>query len=201
MSETVKNIVLIGVGGQGTILFSNILTTALVAAGYDVKMSEVHGMAQRGGSVSTQIRYGKKVYSPLIGIGEADILLAFERMEAVRGAEYLKEGALVIVNDYAIMPPPVASGKEVYPDNCIEALEKKFKVTSFNAAAVAEELGNTRVMNIVMLGAMAELLQLEELDWEAALRENIPERFLALNQEAFQRGRELARTKEEVHAS
>ncbi|MDD2426829.1 MAG: indolepyruvate oxidoreductase subunit beta [Eubacteriales bacterium] len=199
MSEAVKSIVLIGVGGQGTILVSNVLTSALVAAGYDVKMSEIHGMAQRGGSVSTQIRYGQKVYSPLIGAGEADLLLAFERMEAVRGAAYLKEDALIIVNDYAIVPPPVASGKASYPDNCIEALSNKFKVISFNAARVAEELGNSRVMNVVLLGAMAEVLQLDSLDWDTALKENVPELFIETNQKAFKRGRELARSEEKAY--
>ncbi len=200
MSEAVKSIVLIGVGGQGTILVSKVFTSALVTAGYDVKMSEIHGMAQRGGSVSTQIRYGKKVYSPLIGVGEADILLAFERMEAVRGAVYLKKDALIIVNDYAIIPPPVASGTAVYPDNCIASLREKFKLIAFNAAEVAEELGNTRVMNVVLLGAMAEVLQLDNLDWDTALKENVPERFVEINQEAFKRGRELACTEEEVYA-
>ncbi|NLC40043.1 MAG: indolepyruvate oxidoreductase subunit beta [Clostridiaceae bacterium] len=200
MSEAVKSIVLIGVGGQGTILVSNVLTSALVTAGYDVKMSEIHGMAQRGGSVSTQIRYGKKVYSPLIGVGEADMLLAFERMEAVRGAVFLKKDALIIVNDYAIVPPPVASGKAVYPDNCIDALRDKFKLIAFNATRVAEELGNSRVMNVVLLGAMAEVLQLDDLDWTTALSENVPERFVEINQEAFKRGRELARKEEEAYA-
>lgn len=201
MSEAVKTIVLIGVGGQGTILVSNVLTSALVAADYDVKMSEIHGMAQRGGSVSTQIRYGEKVYSPLIGIGEADILLAFERMEAVRGAAFLKNDGLIIVNDYALVPPPVASGKAVYPDNCIDALREKFKVIAFNAAEVAEELGNSRVMNVTLLGAMAEVLQLDNLDWETALNENVPEHFIEINQQAFKRGRRLARKEEEIHAS
>ena len=200
MSETVKSIVLIGVGGQGTILVSKVLTTALVTAGFDVKMSEIHGMAQRGGSVSTQIRYGKKVYSPLIGVGEADILLAFERMEAVRGAALLKKDALIIVNDYTIIQPPLASGTAVYPDNCIDALREKFKLIAFNAAQVAEELGNPRVMNVVLLGAMAEVLQLDKLDWEPALKENVPERFIEINQEAFKRGRELARSEEEAYA-
>ncbi|NLC27013.1 MAG: indolepyruvate oxidoreductase subunit beta [Fastidiosipila sp.] len=196
MSKSVTNIVLIGVGGQGTILVSNILTSVLVAAGYDVKMSEIHGMAQRGGSVSTQIRYGEKVYSPVIGMGQADILLAFERMEAVRGVPFLKKDALLIVNDYAVIPPPVASGKAVYPDNCLEALKEQFKVISFNAAEVATELGNSRVMNVILLGAMAEVLQLDYLDWDTALSQNVPERFIELNHQAFKRGREMAGYKE-----
>lgn len=196
MSKSVTNIVLIGVGGQGTILVSNILTSVLVAAGYDVKMSEIHGMAQRGGSVSTQIRYGEKVYSPVIGMGQADILLAFERMEAVRGVPFLKKDALLIVNDYAVIPPPVASGKAVYPDNCLEALKEPFKVISFNAAEVATELGNSRVMNVILLGAMAEVLQLDYLDWDTALSQNVPERFIELNHQAFKRGREMAGYKE-----
>ena len=133
MNNDVRTIVLAGVGGQGTILVSRVLTTALIDAGYDVKMSEIHGMAQRGGSVSTTVRYGKKVESPLVGKGAADILVAFEQMEAVRTAPVLKKDGIIVVNDYKIMPLPVASGAAAYPDNYIEVLSKAFRVIAFIA--------------------------------------------------------------------
>lgn len=131
--DKVTSILLTGVGGQGTILVSRILTQGLIRAGYDVKMSEVHGMAQRGGSVSTQVRFGRKVYSPIIGRGEADIMVAFEKMEAVRYAEFLKPGATVIVNDYEIMPMTVASGLAEYPEGAIEAVKAGFRTVAVKA--------------------------------------------------------------------
>ncbi|HHV41554.1 MAG TPA: indolepyruvate oxidoreductase subunit beta [Clostridiaceae bacterium] len=190
-TNEVTNIVLIGVGGQGTILVSRIITYALTEAGYDVKMSEIHGMAQRGGSVSTQIRYGKKVYSPIIGQAEADILIAFEKMEALRGSSYLKPGNTIIVNDYEIMPLPVAVGKVDYPDKILEELASHYKTIVINAGEAAKKLGNSRVMNVVLLGAMVEACKLNNLDWQAALRENIPTRYLDVNQMAFEHGRQL----------
>lgn len=189
----VKSIVLIGVGGQGTILVSKVLTTALMHAGYDVKMSEIHGMAQRGGSVSTQVRYGTDVHSPLVGRGGADILVAFERMEALRGLDYLKPDGIVVMNDYKIVPPPVASGKATYPEHIIEKISEKTTVIAFNAGEEAIRLGNPRVMNIVLLGAMAEAFEMEDLDWDRALKETIPERFIDLNLKAFRVGREMAK--------
>ncbi|HHW93449.1 MAG TPA: indolepyruvate oxidoreductase subunit beta [Clostridiaceae bacterium] len=193
MNNDVRTIVLAGVGGQGTILVSRVLTTALIDAGYDVKMSEIHGMAQRGGSVSTTVRYGKKVESPLVGKGAADILVAFEQMEAVRSTPVLKKDGIIIVNDYKIMPLPVASGKAEYPDNYIEELSKVFRVIAFNAGQAAIELGNARVMNIILLGAMVEAFEMGRLDWDSALEKQVPPRYLDINRKAFELGRSMAR--------
>lgn len=193
MNNDVRTIVLAGVGGQGTILVSRVLTTALIDAGYDVKMSEIHGMAQRGGSVSTTVRYGKKVESPLVGKGAADILVAFEQMEAVRSTPVLKKDGIIIVNDYKIMPLPVASGKAEYPDNYIEELSKAFRVIAFNAGQAAIELGNARVMNIILLGAMVEAFEMGRLDWDSALEKQVPPRYLDINRKAFELGRSMAR--------
>ena len=184
----VKSVLLVGVGGQGTILMSKVLTRGLIAAGYDVKMSEVHGMAQRGGSVSTQVRYGEKVYSPLFGEGAADVLVSLERMEAVRWASYLKPDGIAIVNDYKILPMTVASGAVSYPEGTVEAMQKTFKTVAFDAAKLAEEAGNGRTMNIVLFGALIRALGLEEIDWKAILRESIPEKFIDANLKAFELG-------------
>lgn len=183
-----KSILLAGVGGQGTILMSNVFTAGLVAAGYDVKMSEVHGMAQRGGSVSTQIRYGSKVYSPIIGRGEADVLVAFEKMEAVRYAEFLKPSGMAVINDAEIIPLPVASGATKYPDGVAEAMQKAFSVRIVPASRLAEKLGNVRCTNIVLLGALAGVLELDNIDWKAALTETLPPKILKLNLDAFEAG-------------
>ena len=183
-----KSILLAGVGGQGTILMSKVLTQGLVSAGYDVKMSEVHGMAQRGGSVSTQVRYGTKVYSPIIGRGEADVLVAFEKMEAARYAEFLKVSGTAVINDYAIMPLPVATGMMDYPVATIEAMQMAFPVLVIPASRIAEELGNPKCMNIVLLGALVNAFHLEQIDWNAALEAAIPPKALAINLKAFQAG-------------
>ncbi len=193
MNKDVRTIVLAGVGGQGTILVSRVLTTALIDAGYDVKMSEIHGMAQRGGSVSTTVRYGKKVESPLVGKGAADILVTFEQMEAVRSTPILKNDGIIIVNDYKIMPLPVASGRAEYPDNYIEKLSEAFRVIAFNAGQAAIELGNARVMNIILLGTMVEAFEMDRLDWDSALEKKVPPKFLDINRKAFELGRSMAR--------
>jgi indolepyruvate ferredoxin oxidoreductase beta subunit len=192
MSDDVKSILLSGVGGQGTILVSSILTKGLVRAGYDVKMSEVHGMAQRGGSVSTQVRYGTKVHSPIIGKGGADFLVAFEKMEAVRYAPYLKANGLAIVNDYETPPLPVSSGLASYPKGLIEAMSAAYRTIVVDAAAVALKLGNPRVMNIVLFGAMVKALGMTEIDWEAILREQIPAKVIEVNILAYRAGLEIA---------
>lgn len=189
----VKTILLAGVGGQGTILVSRILTQALIDAGYDVKMSEIHGMAQRGGSVSTTVRYGEKVDSPLIGKGAADVLVAFEEMEAVRWSDWLKPEGVIVVNDYRIPPLPVASGAADYPDHCISELESAFRTIAFDAGDQAVKLGNARVMNVILLGAMAEGFGMDEFDWDSALERHVPDRFLEINRQAFETGRKLAR--------
>lgn len=184
-----KSILLAGVGGQGTILMSKALTAGLVSAGYDVKMSEVHGMAQRGGSVSTQVRYGEKVYSPIIGRGEADVLVAFEKMEAVRYAEFLKPSGAAVINDIEIMPLPVATGAAEYPQGAVEAMRKAFsQVLVIPASAIAEKLGNPKCMNIVLLGALVRAFRMEAIDWKAALTETIPPKALGMNLAAFDAG-------------
>ena len=187
----VRNILLCGVGGQGTILTSRILTEGLIRAGNDVKMSEVHGMAQRGGSVSTQVRYGEKVYSPLFGKGQADVCVSFERMEAVRYAEYLKPDGLFIVNDYRLTPMSVAAGAAEYPENAVKAVAASFRTIVVPAADIAEGLGNARTMNIVLLGALVRELGIGGLsgnDWEEVICSVVPERFQGINLEAFRTG-------------
>jgi len=184
----VKSILLVGVGGQGTILVSKLLTRGLILAGYDVKMSEVHGMAQRGGSVSTQVRFGKKVYSPLVGPGQADILVSFEKMEAVRWAEYLKPNGVAVINDYAIPSLPVAIGAVPYPEGTVEAMAGRFKTISFDAAQVAGELGNPRVMNVVLFGALVRAMGLSDIDWEQVLRDQLPGKVLDINLKALKAG-------------
>lgn len=186
---TTKSILFVGVGGQGIILASKILTEGLVKFGYDVKMSEVHGMAQRGGSVTTQVRYGEKVYSPLIGNGEADVIVAFEKLEAARWISYLKKGGSMVVNDYEIHPMPVQIGKEAYPENLLEALQEKVgSVRSLKAAEMAQGLGNIKSQNIVLLGALIKALGLTDLDWEQVIRENMPEKLQELNVRAIKAG-------------
>lgn len=191
MSE-VKSILLVGVGGQGTILVSKLLTQGLIQAGFDVKMSEVHGMAQRGGSVSTQVRYGKKVYSPIIGEGAADILVAFEKMEAVRWANYLKPEGIAVINNYAIPSLPVAIGAVEYPEGCVEAMQKCFKTIAFDAADVAEKVGNARTMNVVLLGALVKAFDMTDIDWKTVLCDNLPAKVLEVNLKAFKAGMELS---------
>ena len=184
-----KSILLVGVGGQGIILASKILTEGLLRFGYDVKMSEVHGMAQRGGSVTTQVRFGEKVYSPLIGIGEADVVVAFEKVEAARWISYLKEGGGLVVNDYEIYSMPVLLGKEPYPENVLEKLKDRIeKLKIINAAETAEKLGNIKTQNIVLLGALIKALGLENMDWAQVVKDNLPEKMQEINIKALKVG-------------
>ena len=185
-----KNILLVGVGGQGTILVSKILSTGLMEAGYDVKMSEIHGMAQRGGSVSTQVRYGEKVYSPIIGIGDADILVTFETMEAIRWLEYLKPSGVVVINDYKIPSAPILSGKADYPEGIIELIQEKANTKVINAAEIAENLGNSKVMNVVLLGALVKSMKLTDIDWENVIKNTVKEQFADINIKALYAGME-----------
>ncbi|MBQ8589043.1 MAG: indolepyruvate oxidoreductase subunit beta [Firmicutes bacterium] len=189
MSET-KNILLVGVGGQGTILASKILSMGLLEAGYDVKMSEIHGMSQRGGNVSTQIRFGEKVYSPIIGKGEADIIVAFETMEALRWIEYLKIGGKMVINDHQIPSVPIQMGVAQYPEGILEELASKADVSVFKASQIAEELGNAKATNIVLLGALVKALDMPHIDWEQAIRDNVKKGFEELNIKAFNAGAE-----------
>lgn len=188
-----KSALLAGVGGQGAILAAKILITGLMRAGYDVKMSEVHGMSQRGGSVSTQVHWGEKVYSPVIGPGAADIVAAFEKMEAVRYAAFLKPGGVAVINDYEIPSSTIAAGLCQYPQGCLEAMEANFKCVTLNAGQIAIGLGNAKCMNVVLFGAMTLALEMNDIDWEAVIRDTVPPRFLELNLAAYRAGREAAR--------
>jgi indolepyruvate ferredoxin oxidoreductase beta subunit len=191
MDET-KTILLAGVGGQGTILVSKVLTQGLIDAGFDVKMSEVHGMAQRGGSVSTQVRWGTKVHSPIVGKGGADVLVAFEKLEALRYAPFLKPSGILVVNEYEILPLTVSSGTETYPQGVVEALQAKFRTIAMDAASIAREVGNPRTMNVVLLGAMVVALGLGGIDWGKALIAQVPEKARAVNLAAFAAGKAAA---------
>jgi len=184
----VKSVLLVGVGGQGTILATKILSAGLVDAGYDVKMSEVHGMAQRGGSVTTQVRFGEKVYAPIIGKGQADILVSFEAMEAIRLLEFLNPKGKVVVNDFKIPSAPILMGNADYPEGIIEKLKQKVDTNVLDAGKIAEELGNPKTMNIVLLGALVKAMNLTDIDWERAIRENVKEQFIDINIKAFNEG-------------
>lgn len=184
----VKNILLVGVGGQGTILVGKILSNGLMDAGYDVKMSEVHGMAQRGGSVSNQVRYGKKVYSPIIGKGQADILVSFESMEALRWLEYLKPDGKAVVNDHRIPSAPILMGKSDYPEGVLEVIQSKVDTSVIKAAEIAEQLGNAKTMNIVLFGALVKGMALSGIDWEAVIRKNVKASLGDINIAAFRAG-------------
>jgi len=186
-----KNILLVGVGGQGTILASKLLTTGLMDAGYDVKMSEIHGMSQRGGSVSSQVRYGEKVESPVIETGSADILVAFEKMEALRNLNYLKPDGKVVVNDYEINSMPILSGKAEYPENSFEILKSKAKTIIIDAAGESEKLGNSKVMNIILLGTIIKTMGLEEINWNKILKDNIKPKLVDINIKALEVGMKL----------
>ncbi len=179
---------LVGVGGQGTILVGKILSTGLLEAGYDVKMSEIHGMAQRGGSVSNQGRYGQKVYSPIIDKGQADILVAFETMEAVRWSPFLKNGGQLVVNDYQIPSAPILTGQVDYPEGLLEAMAAKVPTTIIKAGDIAEQLGNPKVMNIVLFGALIKKMGLNDIDWEAQIKANVKPSFIDLNLKALEAG-------------
>ena len=187
-----KNIMLVGVGGQGTILASKLLTTGLMEAGYDVKMSEIHGMSQRGGSVSSQVRYGENVQSPVIEIGGADILVSFEKMEAMRWLKYLKPEGKIVVNDYEIDSMPILSGKVDYPSQIIEELKGKVHTTVVDAAKYAKELGNPKVMNVILLGTLIKAMGLEDINWNKIIKDNVKPKFVALNIKAIEVGMSLA---------
>ena len=184
----VKSVLMVGVGGQGTILAGKILSMGLMAAGYDVKMSEVHGMAQRGGSVTNQVRFGDKVFSPIIGKGQADILVAFEMMEAMRWLEYLKPGGKVVVNDYRIPSGPILIGNCDYPENVLAGLRAKANTTVIKAGEIAKKIGNARTMNLVLFGALVKGMNLTRIDFETEIAGNVKPETLKLNLEAFRAG-------------
>ena len=184
-----KSVILVGVGGQGAILTAKILVNGLISKGYDVKMSEVHGMSQRGGSVSTQVHFGDKVYSPVIGKGAADIMVAFEKMEAVRYADFLNPDGIAVINDYALQSATTSAGLAEYPEGCVEAMQSAFKCHVFDAAGIAASLGNPKCMNVVLFGAMTAVLGMDDIDWEKIIRETVPEKFVDLNLRAYWAGR------------
>lgn len=186
--SNVKNILLVGVGGQGTILASKILTAGLIEAGYEVKMSEIHGMSQRGGSVSTQVRFGNKVDAPIIGKGQADVIVAFEKMEALRAAPFLKKNGKMVVNNFEIPSMPILTGVAEYPQGILKELSEKVDVIEIKAAEEAERLGNVKAMNIVLLGALVKAMEVEGIDWNKAIKANVKKGFEELNIKAFEAG-------------
>ncbi len=185
-----KNILFSGVGGQGILLASELTAAGLLTSGYDVKKSEVHGMAQRGGSVTAQLRYGTKVYSPLIEPGGADIQMAFEEMEAVRYLPYLHKGSIVIVNTQHILPPSVATGQAVYPDKVLdELLRRDIRVIAVDAFTIAKEAGEVRTANVALVGALSVHLPVDQTVFEEIIEARVPERFREENMKAFAAGR------------
>lgn len=184
------NIMVVGVGGQGTLLTSRIIGKTALKHGFDVKLSEVHGMAQRGGSVVTFIRYDKKVYEPVVEEGTADVLIAFEKLEAFRYAHFLKKDGILIVNDCRIDPMTVVVGAKTYPENIIENLSKVHKVCSIDGGQVAKELGNSKVLNSVVLGLAAKHIGFKKEDWIDVLQETVPPKTVELNTLAFKTGYE-----------
>ena len=186
-----KNIMIVGVGGQGTLLASRILGNTVINEGYDVKVSEVHGMSQRGGSVVTYVKYGEKVYSPIIDCGEADIILAFEMLEAYRALPYLKKGGKMIVNSQSIDPMPVIIGAMEYPENIKEKLEDKIDLLTVDALKCAKEAGNAKAVNVVLIGVMAKLTDIPYENWIETIKTTVPPKFLEVNLKAFEAGYNL----------
>jgi len=192
MSERVTNILLVGVGGQGILLASEILSETFMLAGFDVKKSEIHGMSQRGGSVVSHVRYGREVFSPLVPEGEGDILFGFELMETYRYLPLLKRGGSVVVNDLEIPPSSVLMGKEAYPQNLAEKIREQFPdFLLVDGQGLAREAGNLRAANTVLLGAVSRRLDIAEEFWLQALERMVPAKALDVNRKAFQLGRQL----------
>ena len=186
------NIILTGVGGQGILMASEIISEAATMAGYDVKKSEVHGMAQRGGSVNSHVRFGEKVYSTLVMKGDCDLLLAFEKLEAVRMADFVKDDGNTIVNNQQINPSTVISGAAVYPDSIEESLKERFEAVTFvDALSIARQSGNIRTANTVMLGAASKLLDIPADAWEKAIAKRVPERAIEANLKSFEMGLQI----------
>ena len=186
-----KNIMIVGVGGQGTLLASKLLGRILLTKGYDIKVSEVHGMSQRGGSVVTYVRYGDKVYSPVVDKGEADVILSFELLEAARWAEYLRPDGVIITNTQQIDPMQVITGKAEYPAEIPEKLRSLgLRVDAFDALSLAEAAGTSKAVNIVLLGRVSRSFDFTEEEWMQAIEQSVPAKFLEVNKKAFLLGRE-----------
>ena len=192
MSEPITNILLVGVGGQGILLASEILSETFMLAGFDVKKSEIHGMSQRGGSVVSHVRYGKEVFSPIVPEGEGAILFGFELMETYRYLSLLKPGGTVVANDLCIPPPSILMGHEVYPENLADRIKEQFPdFLLVDGQKLATEAGNPRAANTVLLGAVSKRLDIAEEFWMAALRKMVPPKALEINKKAFLMGRSL----------
>lgn len=188
-----KNIMIAGVGGQGTLLASKVLGSLFLSQGYDVKVSEVHGMAQRGGSVVTYVKYGEKVHSPVITQGEADVLISFEQLEAARWVSYLKKGGVLLTNTQQIDPMPVITGAASYPQDIVGKLKALgADVRAVDALALAEQAGSAKAVNTVLIGLFSRLVDFPEETWQEAMEACVPPKFLELNREAFRLGREAA---------
>ena len=187
----VKNIMIVGVGGQGTLLTSRILGGLAIEGGYDVKLSEVHGMAQRGGSVVTFVRYGEKVAEPIVEEGQADVIIAFERLEALRYSHFLKEGGALILNDWRIDPMPVVIGAAEYPENIVETLLAGHKVYTVNATEEARKLGNPKVFNMIVLGIASQHMDFTKEQWYKVIERTVPPKTMEINKKAFEVGAAL----------
>lgn len=186
-----KSIMIVGVGGQGTLLASRILGNLALEKGHSVKVSEVHGMAQRGGSVVTFVRYGKEVYSPVICEGEADIIIAFEELEALRYLPYLKKDGKLITNTQQILPMPVITGSALYPADILDTIKNEgIDLVSIDALKIAEDILNSKVTNVVLLGVLARYLDFGKKDWLDAILKTVPEKFKIANEKAFLAGYE-----------
>ena len=186
-----KSVMIVGVGGQGTLLASRILGNTVISEGFDVKVSEVHGMSQRGGSVVTYVKYGDAVFSPIIEKGEADIILAFEMLEAYRAMPYLKKGGKIIVNTQEIDPMPVITGAMEYPQNIDKTLSEKVDVEFVDALSLAEKAGNFKAVNVVLIGVMAKSTDIPYEKWVETIKTTVPPKFLDVNLKAFELGYNL----------
>ena len=185
-----QNIMIVGVGGQGSLLASKLLGRMLLQKGYDIKVSEVHGMSQRGGSVVTYVRFGDKVYSPVIDKGEADFIVSFEMLEAARWTEYLKPGGKIVVNTQQISPMPVIIGAAEYPQGLAEKMAASgLSVDAFDALALADQAGSSKAVNIVLMGHLSKYFEFTEEEWMDAIEKSVPAKFLELNKTAFKLGR------------
>ena len=186
----VKNIMIVGVGGQGSLLASKLLGHLLLTRGYDVKVSEVHGMSQRGGSVVTYVRYGDRVYSPIIDKGEADFIVSFEQLEAARWIEYLKPDGIVVTNTQKTDPMPVITGAVAYPDGLLEKMRAAgASVDAIDALSLAEEAGSSKAVNLVLMGHLSRYFDFPDGVWQEAIEACVPAKFLELNRRAFALGR------------
>ena len=186
-----KNIMIVGVGGQGSLLASKLLGRLLLTRGYDIKVSEVHGMSQRGGSVVTYVRYGDKVYSPVIDKGEADFIVSFELLEAARWTEYLKKDGVIVTNTQQINPMPVITGAAEYPDDLVSKMQAQgIQVDAFDALKLAEEAGSAKAVNIVLMGHLSRNFDFTLEEWLEAIEKSVPAKFLEMNKKAFILGRE-----------